>query len=156
MGSSLRIQVLLESELRRNLQFSVADLENETSPGAAVLRRGDFIRYRLFVRNDGDLPFRRVAGFATETPFVAFSPIRFEIQDLRPREEVAIGTVHARVLSDPSRFEGTDGLARLTLVASAALDEVTVREADRSVGYVPARRAAPSFGSTPRSIPLSS
>ena len=155
MTSTLRIQVLLESELRRHLDFGVIELENETDPGRADLARGDHVRYKVVARNNGDLPFRRVSGFLSETRFASFRPERFEIQDLRPREEAVVGEIEARILENPSDYDGSDWLARVTLIATAAIDDVTIREAERAVTYRPSRRGRP-LAATPRSVPLSS
>ncbi len=155
MTSTLRIQVLLESELRRHLQFAVIELENDTDPGRAELVRGDRVRFKIVASNDGDLPFRRIGGFLSETRFASFRPERFEVQDLRPREEVVVGRIEARILENPSDYDGSDWLARVTLIATAAIDDVTIRETERGVAYRPAPRAR-SLGNVPRSIPLSS
>lgn len=155
MTSTLRIQVLLESELRRHLRFAVVELENDTDPGRAELVRGDHVRYTVVARNDGDLPFRRVSGFVSETRFASFRPERFEIHDLRPREEAVVGKIEARILENPSEYDGSDWLARVTLIATASIDDVTIRETERGVAYRAAGRTR-SHGNAPRSVPLSS
>ena len=155
MTSTLRIQVLLESELRRHLHFGIIELENDTQPNRTDLVRGDHVRFKIVARNEGDLPFRRIAGFLSETRFASFRTEQFGIHDLRPREEVVIGKVDARILENPSEYEGGDWLVRLTLIATATIDEVTIRESERGVAYRPQRRAR-IYGDAPRSIPLSS
>jgi hypothetical protein len=159
MSGLQNIRDLLQRELLRLLSVECVEFENVSSPGAHGLAAGDRVRFRLVLRNDGDVPFDRIAGVAIPTDLARFAPLRFEVRDVGPGEDAVLGTIEGSVSRPPSGFGAADGLASVTLSAVARLSEMAVRETDRVVPYLTPRRSARRgrwTGPAPRSIPLSS
>lgn len=154
MRKKTRVHQLVEAELRKHLTFAFSMEENLSSPGSPTFGRGDTVRFRVWVRNDADVRFNRVAGLLSATVASSFPTRRFEIHDLEPWQERPVAVLQVKVLADPQRGSGNEWIAKLTVVASVDLPEIEICERERFLGYSASKSGGPG-GSRPSSIPLS-
>jgi hypothetical protein len=154
MEKKSRVHQLIEAELRKHLSFTFSMEENLSSPGSPVFGSGDTVRFRVWVRNDADVRFNRVAGLLSGTVASSFRTKRFEIHDLEPWQERPVAVIQAKILADPHKGNGNGWIAKLTVVASLELPEIEICESERFLGYTAGRSARPTR-SRPNSVPLS-
>lgn len=143
-----RIRHLIESEIRKSLEFQLSpetDLDGIAS--------GDRVRFRVFVRNGSDLTIRRVSGFVAPTHLTSFAMRQFDLENLEPGQDVEVAQIDARVAT-PART-GTDWLAKLTVVANTFLGVVQMRDAGRYLAPRSTPGTRPRAATPVRSIPLS-